>query len=132
MAKSYGYESHFIEALETLLHLGSTDNAELYKAYHGVLQWLDHQGNRHRAMEAIGERIALPASLALQEQDSLEHEYHKLVKALLLLLATRQQKTAKELEQTGRRLCSGNRQTDTVLAELAVNCDDIQMSASFH
>ncbi|WDE03176.1 hypothetical protein SG34_017360 [Thalassomonas viridans] len=123
-------EFRFNEALETLLHLGSNDNADLYKAYHGVLQWLDHQGNRHQAMAVIGERIALSAYVHLQ--DGLEQDYCKLVQALLLLLATRHNKSVAELEQTGRRLCLGKRQTDLVMLELADNCDDIQMSAGYH
>ncbi|WDE13996.1 hypothetical protein [Thalassomonas haliotis] len=123
-------ELRFNEALETLLFLGSTDNAELYKAYHGVLQWLDHQGNRHQAMDTIGERIALPGYGRFGAV--VNAEYRKRVQALLLLLATRHKKTSAELEQISRRLCLGAPRMDIVMAELAVNNGDIEMSLPCH
>ncbi|WP_281560560.1 hypothetical protein [Thalassomonas sp. RHCl1] len=125
-------ELRFYEALETLLFLGSTDNADLYKAYHGVLQWLDHQGNRHQAIEVIGERIALPGYGYLADEAVLNTEYRKRVQALLLLLATRHKKSSAELEQISRRLCSGEPRMDIVMAELAVNNGDIEMSLPCH
>ncbi|SMF13588.1 Lysine-specific metallo-endopeptidase [Alteromonadaceae bacterium Bs31] len=127
MAKSNS--QRFDEALATLLQLGSSKNQAIYKAYLGVLEWLDSQASRSSAINTVGGKISLGKYSGNSPQLK---EHRKAVRALLLLLATRYAKTNSELSKTGSSYKDYKSAIDTnkVIKELTNNSQGIVVSTS--